>query len=283
MIDSNILKSIALKNGADAVGICDVEKFTRLKKYLSEKESTRFEEKDIDKKIDPLIHFNDAKSALVILKSYKLYKNTIKKDELKVASASLTDYHKELRLILDKIKEQLLEYNINSKNMCDFEGLIDREVAFKAGVGFYGKNAFIINEDIGSSFNIGYLLVDCELKVDSILKIDCGDCDICVKACPKGAINGDYTINSTKCLSYITQDKEAVKQKLHGYMYGCDICQRVCPYNTVYDRNEDYIFKIDDIIGSSNKQLKLKYKDRDFIWVGPKRLKRNAMWIKEQR
>ena len=112
---------------------------------------------------------------------------------------------------------------------------VDREAAARSGVGFYGKNTLLITRRFGSWVVLGTLVTDRELETTPPLALDCGSCTLCIEACPTGALDEPGTLDATKCLSYWTQSAhdppEAYLEALESQVYGCDICQDVCPWN----------------------------------------------------
>jgi epoxyqueuosine reductase len=112
---------------------------------------------------------------------------------------------------------------------------VDREGAARAGVGFYGKNTMLITRRFGSWVVLGSLVTELEIERTQPLGLDCGDCRLCIDACPTGALDEPGVLDSTKCLSYWTQAPEPVpepyREELRSQAYGCDICQDVCPWN----------------------------------------------------
>ena len=111
--------------------------------------------------------------------------------------------------------------------------LVDRNLSYTSGMGYYGKNTLMISEEYGSYFFIGYIITDLDIEKDKILKSQCGSCTRCLKYCPTGALEGPYKLNPKKCISYLTQTKEKIPYELRESMgakiYGCDTCQDVCP------------------------------------------------------
>jgi epoxyqueuosine reductase len=112
---------------------------------------------------------------------------------------------------------------------------VDREAAARAGVGFYGKNTMIITRRHGSWVVLGTLVTDVEIEPAPRLELDCGECRLCIDACPTGALDEPGVLDSTKCLSYWTQSRQPIpepyREELGDQVYGCDICQDVCPWN----------------------------------------------------
>jgi epoxyqueuosine reductase len=112
---------------------------------------------------------------------------------------------------------------------------VDREGAVRAGVGFYGKNTMLITRKHGSWVVLGTLVTDVEVEKTPQLELDCGSCTLCIEACPTGALDEPGTLDATRCLSYWTQSAEPIpdeyREHLGRQVYGCDICQDVCPWN----------------------------------------------------
>jgi epoxyqueuosine reductase len=142
------------------------------------------------------------------------------------------DAYKELREKLDELGRRLGgDYRV----LVDENQHVDREAAARAGVGFYGKNTMLITRRFGSWVVLGTLVTDRELESTPPLELDCGSCTLCIEACPTGALDDPGTLDATKCLSYWTQSPHAMPPEygpeLGAQVYGCDICQDVCPWN----------------------------------------------------
>jgi epoxyqueuosine reductase len=142
------------------------------------------------------------------------------------------DAYAELREKLDRLGRRLGgEYRV----LVDENQHVDREGAARSGVGFYGKNTLLITRRFGSWVVLGTLISDRELESTPPLELDCGSCTLCIEACPTGALDEPGTLDATKCLSYWTQSPhdlpDEFREKLGVQVYGCDICQDVCPWN----------------------------------------------------
>jgi epoxyqueuosine reductase len=142
------------------------------------------------------------------------------------------DAYAELREKLDELGSRLGgAYRV----LVDENQHVDREAAARAGVGFYGKNTMLITRRFGSWVVLGTLVTDRELEATSPLELDCGSCTLCIEACPTGALDDPGTLDATKCLSYWTQSPHDMPPEyapeLGAQVYGCDICQDVCPWN----------------------------------------------------
>lgn len=218
-------------------------------------------------------------SALVILKRYTLYHNELSPGEVKSASALVEDYHEVIKEVLEKVRSK---FNISGTIYCDTHAYDDRSMARQAGLGFIGRNTFLIHRQLGSSVNIGWLSLDEPVPPVELVPEGCGSCHRCEAACPVGALQ-DRTLDQTKCISARTQAKGGEQTDLHGYFYGCDICQRACPYNRVEPYHEGFIFPADFLDQESNRTFQQRYGKRDFAWIGRPRLHRNTLWIRRVR
>jgi epoxyqueuosine reductase len=143
-----------------------------------------------------------------------------------------SDRYAELREKLDALGRRLGgEYRV----LVDENQHVDREAAARSGVGFYGKNTLLITKRYGSWVVLGTLVTQAELEATRPLDLDCGSCTLCIEACPTGALDEPGTLDSTRCLSYWTQSAQAIpddyRVEIGAMVYGCDICQDVCPWN----------------------------------------------------
>jgi len=148
------------------------------------------------------------------------------------------DYHlvlKEKLELLGDFLRSLTGAGFEYKTVVDSVPLVERALAHRAGLGWYGKNNLLINPYYGSWFVLGELLTNLELEPDAPLDKNCGSCEICLKACPTGALLAPYQLDARRCVSCLTQSKDDVppglREKVGRSVYGCDICQEVCPVN----------------------------------------------------
>lgn len=192
-----------------------------------------------DKRLDPRLLVDDAKSVISVLLNYFPQKDLAQEDNFKISKYAYgTDYHFVLK---DKLKS-LLEFihteigEIGGRAFVDSAPVMDKVWAEKSGLGWVGKHSNLINRNMGSFFFIGELIVDLELEYDAPTKDYCGTCTRCIDACPTDAIVNPYVVDGSKCISYFTIElKDAIPQEMKGkfdnWMFGCDICQDVCPWN----------------------------------------------------
>lgn len=280
-MEKEVLRERLLEMGADAVGFGTPRVFTEHLTVLKQREALPFEEKDLRRRVDPFVHFPASSSIVCVLQSYDLFTNPLKEGEFKMTSSTEEDYHLAMDDLLQRAQKILGEEGIQSKALCDREGLLDKIVAREAGLGFLGRNSLLIHPRLGSSVHIGYLLTDASWEEDEEDPRSCGNCRRCVKACPVGAIQAEGGIDPLRCLSGVTQNKNALPQYLHGFLYGCDICQRVCPHNTVQEVHHRFLYRREDF-ALSNREFRRKYHREEFAWIGKKLLLRNMTWNEEE-
>jgi epoxyqueuosine reductase len=149
------------------------------------------------------------------------------------------DYHVVVRGRLERLAgriDDLCGQRVAHRAVVDTAPLLERELAMAAGIGFIGKNTMLISPGLGSYTVIGVLLLDLELPASAPAQPRCGRCDLCIKACPTGALTAPYTLDARRCISYLTiEQRGAIPQELRSkvapWVFGCDACQEVCPYN----------------------------------------------------
>ncbi len=156
------------------------------------------------------------------------------------------DYHEIMWRKLDSLLEWIREKNghpVSGKSYVDTGPILERDLARQAGLGWFGKNTNLINPQIGSFFFIGALLTDLELESDTPFEADrCGTCTRCLDACPTDAFVEARVLDATKCISYLTIEARGempgeLQEKVGALIYGCDICQDVCPWNQRFSRD----------------------------------------------
>ncbi len=164
------------------------------------------------------------------------------------------DYHDVMTRRLDQL-HQWLEHELGrpiaGKSYVDTGPILERDLARRAGLGWFGKNTNLVNPDLGSFFFIGALLIELELIADAPFEADrCGTCTRCLDACPTDAFVSPRVLDATKCISYLTIEAkgaipESFNEAIGDLLYGCDICQSVCPWNMRFSRElaEDSPFK----------------------------------------
>lgn len=232
--------------------------------------------------------FKEAKSCMVIAVPYYI---EIPEKEYKISRyAIFYDYH---LLIKERLKEILKKYNIYGKIYVDTGPILERSFAQKAGLGFIGKNTNLISFKKGSYLFLAEIIFPFEVKR---LKNEknanfCGKCKKCIEACPTGALKEDFLIDARKCISYLTIEykgiiEEELVKKIGNHIFGCDICQEVCPWNkkpVKYDENflkPDYEilkFSLEDFLRLKEEEFKRIFKDTPVKRIGYINFLRNCI------
>ena len=245
---SHLLKQRAHDEGFDKVGIVSAGSLADEGKLLRDwldrgyHAEMAWMQRDVEKRIDPRLVFPQARSVVVVAINYF----TPSKHQDNPATGKVSryawgdDYHdvvsRKLHSLLTWIKEQQPE--AEGKVCVDIQPVMDKAWAVRAGLGWLGKHTNVITPEFGSWIFIGELLLNLEFEYDNEQMEDhCGTCTLCIDACPTQAITEPYVVDSNKCISYATIELRApelpksIEENLSGWLYGCDICQDVCPWN----------------------------------------------------
>ncbi|MGV3244314.1 tRNA epoxyqueuosine(34) reductase QueG [Staphylococcus sp. 11261D007BR] len=287
--------------GIDSIGFTTADPFDELKQklidYHQKGYASGFEPSDIELRTNPTMTMPSAQSIIAIAVGYpnklKNAPKSVKGDRRGLfARASWgQDYHSIMRKRLDLLAEFIQSYvpEVELQSMVDTGVLSDRAVAERAGLGFTGRNGFVINPDLGTWTYLGEMLVNIPFPPDDPIMDSCGDCTICVDRCPTGALVGNGQLNSQKCISFLTQTKgympDEYRYKIGNRLYGCDTCQQVCPKNRgINTQQEDIILepeilkpRLIPLLTMSNKTFKNTYGHLAGAWRGKKPIQRNAI------
>ena len=203
-----------------------------------------------DKRLDPRLLVDGAKSVISLLFNYYPEQKQ-RSDAPKISKYAYgDDYHtvikNKLKEFLESLQKQIGQ--INGRVFTDSAPVLDKAWAKKSGLGWIGKNTNLINKDQGSFFFIAELIVDLDLEYDGPIADYCGTCTKCIDACPTEAIVAPYVVDGSKCISYLTIElKENIpaefKGKMDNWVFGCDVCQDVCPWNRFSKPNNEPLFK----------------------------------------
>lgn len=253
---SQLIKSEAKRLGFTSFGITEADfledEVLRLEQWLKNgfHGEMQYLENHFDKRLDPRLLVEGAKS--VISLSYNYYpENQQKSNSYKLAKYAYgEDYHfvikSKLKDLYKFIQQEIGE--INGRVFVDSAPVMERAWAEKAGLGWNGKHSLLIQKDVGSFFFLSEIILDLELEYDAPFQTDhCGDCTKCIDACPTEAILPNNTIDGSKCISYFTIElKSEIPSEMKGHfedwMFGCDICQDVCPWNRFSKPHNEPLF-----------------------------------------
>lgn len=236
----------------------------RLEKWLKENRhgEMKYMENHFDKRLNPNLLVDGAKTVISLLFNYYTDKKQSDPEAPKISIYAYgTDYHlvvkEKLFLLEDYIREKVGE--INSRVFVDSAPVLDKAWAQKSGLGWIGKNGNLINKQQGSYFFVAEIILDVELEPDGPIKDFCGTCTKCIDACPTEAIIEPYVVDGSKCISYFTIElKDAIstemKGKMDNWMFGCDVCQIVCPWNRFSLQHNEPQFEPNDKLLAMTKE-----------------------------
>lgn len=284
--------------GLDTVGFIPCRQFDELRDFYRARQEmnlqNEFEEKDIEKRINPKHYMEDGKTILSIAFPYYHVDATNNMENGFSIYTKRLDYHRVIKKYLDEITNYIESLGGKAIGLVDSNTLPERYIAFLSGVGFIGKNNMIITEKYGSYVFLGEIITDLEIPCEDKRGFDhlseyseCGTCSKCLSECPTKAINLNRK-NPNICLSYITQKKEISNQEiklLKGNVFGCDFCQLRCPYNEGIEQNvlkefETLAYMNEDVAtyaSMDNKYFKEKISSTSCGWRGKNVIKRNAI------
>ncbi len=254
------IRNEANRLGFSFVGIARAEQMDeearRLEAWLNQglHGSMHYMANHFDKRIDPRKLVDGAKSVISLTYNYFTEEKQADVEAPKISKYAYgTDYH---FVVKDKLK-QLLQFindeigEVNGRAFVDSAPVLERDWAKRSGVGWVGKNTLLINPKRGSYFFLAELILDLELVGDNPIRDHCGTCRRCIDACPTEAISPNgYVMDGSKCISYLTIELKVdekippqYKDQMAGWMFGCDICQDVCPWNRFSKRHEEPQFE----------------------------------------
>ena len=264
---SNLIKSEATRLGFLSCGISKAgfleEEAPRLENWLNNRHQGQmsYMENNFDKRLNPTLLVDDAKSVISLLLNYfpSEEQNT---ESYKISKYAYgQDYH---FVIKEKLKE-LLNFiqteigDVSGRAFVDSAPVLDKAWAAKSGLGWIGKNSNLITQKVGSFYFIAELIIDLELDYDTPTTDHCGTCTACIDSCPTEAIVAPYVVDGSKCISYFTIElkdnlPEEMKGKFNDWMFGCDVCQDVCPWNRFSKPHSEPLFSVNKELLSFSKK-----------------------------
>ena len=232
------LQRLADELGLDVVGAAPASAYSETERHIAERKARglfadmRFTMAQPEVSCHPEKLLPGARTVVSAAHCYYAPEPPLQPGEGRLARYTWSDAYDVLRERLDGLGRRLGgDYRV----LVDANQHVDREGAVRSGVGFYGKNTMLITRRHGSWVVLGTLVTTAELEATAPLEVDCGSCTLCIEACPTGALDEPGIVDATKCLSYWTQAPtpmpEGYRSLLEAQVYGCDICQDVCPWN----------------------------------------------------
>ncbi|MEM6516004.1 MAG: tRNA epoxyqueuosine(34) reductase QueG [Bacteroidota bacterium] len=253
--NTNFIKSEAKRLGFLSCGISKAEfleeEAPRLEQWLNKNRhgEMRYMENHFDKRLDPTKLVEGSKSVVSLLLNYYPHESQIENSYKISKYAYGRDYH---FVIKDKLKELLYCIqkeigDVHGRAFVDSAPVLDKAWAAKSGLGWIGKHSNLLTQKVGSFYFIAELIIDLELEYDYPVTDHCGSCTKCIDACPTEAITEPYVVDGSKCISYFTIElKENIPNEFKGqfdeWMFGCDICQDVCPWNRFSKSHSEPLF-----------------------------------------
>jgi epoxyqueuosine reductase len=252
---SQLIKAEAKRLGFLSCGISKAgfleEEAPRLENWLNQNRhgEMKYMENHFDKRLNPMLLVDDAKSVISLLLNY-YPSETQNSDSYKISKYAYgEDYH---FVIKEKLKELLYTIQteigeVRGRAFVDSAPVLDKAWAAKSGLGWIGKNSNLLTQQVGSFYFIAELVVDLDLEYDHATTDHCGTCTACIDACPTEAIVSPYIVDGSKCISYFTIElKENIptemKGKMDDWIFGCDVCQDICPWNRFSKSHNEPLF-----------------------------------------
>ena len=300
---TNLIKTEAKRLGFLSCGVSKAqfleEEAPRLERWLNNNMhgQMQYMENHFDKRLDPTKLVEDSKSVISLVLNY-YPEETQTENSFKLSKYAYgTDYH---FVIKDKLKSLLnfIQYEIgdvHGRAFVDSAPVLDKAWAAKSGLGWIGKHSNLLTQQVGSFYFIAELIVDLELDYDLPTTDHCGTCTACIDACPTEAITEPYVVDGSKCISYFTIElKENIptefKGKMDDWIFGCDVCQDVCPWNRFSKPHREPLFNPHPELLSKTKKdweeitedvFKKVFKDSAVKRTKFTGLKRNIGFLKE--
>jgi epoxyqueuosine reductase len=287
------LSRLAEELGLDAVGAAPAEAYEETEAHIRERKARglfagmRFTMAQPEVSCHPETLVPGARTVVSAALSYYAPGPEAVSGQGRLPRYAWSDRYAELRARLEGLGARL---GGSYRVLVDENQHVDREGAARAGVGFYGKNTLLITRRHGSWVVLGTLVTDVEIEPSAPLALDCGSCTRCIDACPTGALDEPGVLDSTKCLSYWTQAPgsvpEAYREEMGTQVYGCDICQDVCPWNRGAEKRRaaaepppdaEPLVSLVDWLEAEAEDLRRRYDRLYFPRNDPRYLRRNAL------
>ncbi|WP_298550046.1 tRNA epoxyqueuosine(34) reductase QueG [uncultured Algibacter sp.] len=252
---TQLIKTEAKRLGFLSCGISKAEfleeEAPRLEKWLNNNMhgQMQYMENHFDKRLDPTKLVEGSKSVVSLLLNY-FPSEEQSKDSFRISKYAYgNDYHfvikDKLKSLLHFIQDEIGE--VGGRAFVDSAPVLDKAWAAKSGLGWIGKHSNLLSQQVGSFYFIAELIIDLDLEYDMVTTDHCGTCTACIDACPTEAITEPYVVDGSKCISYFTIElKENIpsefKGKMDDWMFGCDVCQDVCPWNRFSKSHKEPLF-----------------------------------------
>ncbi|MGD0165928.1 MAG: tRNA epoxyqueuosine(34) reductase QueG [Gaiellaceae bacterium] len=291
-MDAASLRKIARELGLDAIGAAPAEPYRRAERAIAERgerglfAELRFTMSRPQLSCHPERLLEGARSVVSAAFAYSASGADPGAGEGRLARHARRDHYAELRLRLEALGSRLGGAH---RVFVDSSEHVDREAAVRAGIGFFGKNTLVIAPRLGSWIVLGTLVSELEIEATAPLERDCGSCRLCLEACPTAALVEPGVLDARRCLSYWTQARATIPERfrtaLGATVYGCDICQEVCPWNRGAEKRQtepipadsEPLVSLDFWLTASDEELLARYQRLYVPRRDARYLRRNAI------
>jgi len=265
---SSGIKKLILETGASECGFAKAEKLQREYEFLKRWVNHEFHagktylEQNPELRADPEMLVPGAKTVIAALFNYFNPDTLSAKQHYRISRYAFgRDYHQVLKekmnIVADYIRQNTGSHN--TRVFVDSAPIFEKAWAQRAGLGWIGKNSLLVNKNTGTFHFIGIIVTDVELHYDIPVEEKCGNCILCIEACPTGALVGPHELDVRKCISHLTMEQKkplevSLKNKLNNFIYGCDICQEACPWNKNLKPCSDKPFQLLESLNTMSKE-----------------------------
>ena len=301
---SSGIKKLLLETGASGCGFAKAGKLQREYDFLKQWVSHEFHagkaylEQNPELRADPEMLVPGAKTVIAALFNYYNPDTLSAKQHYRISRYAYgKDYHVVLKEKMNIVADYIRQHSgsLNTRVFVDSAPIFEKAWAQRAGLGWIGKNSLLVNKDTGTFHFIGIIVTDVELQYDTPVEERCGNCQLCVEACPTGALVGPHELDVRKCISHLTMEQKnpldaSLKDKLNNFIYGCDICQEACPWNQNLKPSADTPFQLSESLNSMSQEDWENLTEEKFLEitansamrrVGYQTVKRNIAFLKE--
>lgn len=265
---SREVKKTIMATGASACGFAKARMLQREYDFLMQWLSKGYHaekaylERNPKGRANPEIIVPGARTVIAVLFNYYTHDEQGKPGNYSVSRyAHGRDYHLVLNERLAKVAGYIMlnTESLNTRVFVDSAPIFEKAWAQRAGLGWIGKNTLLVNENTGTFHFIGLIVTDIELIYDKPVEDKCGDCNLCIEACPTDALKGPHELDVRKCLSHLTMEQknplpEEMKEQFCNFIYGCDLCQEACPWNKDLKPCDDKDFLFSEALKNMTKE-----------------------------